>query len=234
MKPLLVDLCCGAGGASLGYAAGGFEVEGVDNRPQPQYPLKFTQADVLTLDLEKAFPLASCFHASPPCQVNSISTKRYRNIGKAYPDVLRPLREKLLQTGKPFIIENVMGAPMRRDLILCGEMFGLRVIRHRLFEIEGFTVLQPPHQKHKGYATGIKDRFAYRAPVSEGPAVGKDLYYYTVCGHGRRERDKLEAWRAAMGIFHMTRKELTQAIPSLYTEYIARQGILNFIPEIVQ
>lgn len=235
-KPVLVDLCCGAGGASMGYAAAGFEVMGVDIAEQKRYPYEYLPGvDVLKVeDLNEEFPQADIFHASPPCQIHSISTKRYRNQGKAYHDVLTPLRQKLLKTGKPFIIENVPGAPMRKDLVLCGEMFGLKVIRHRLFEIEGITVLQPPHQKHKGYATGIKDRFGYKAPVAEVVSLAsKDLYYYTVCGHGRRERDRLENWRAAMGIFHMSRRELSQAIPSLYTEYIGRQAILNFLPEII-
>lgn len=220
-RPLLVDLCCKAGGCSLGYAAAGFDVIGVDIDPQPRYQFKFKQADVLSLDLAKAFPKARAFHASPPCQVFSVSTKRYRNQGKQYVDVLTPLREKLLQDGRPFVIENVPGAPMRRDLVLCGEMFGLRVIRHRWFEIERAVVLQPPHMKHQGYASGLN-----------GTHVNKErqeFYYYTVCGHGRRNIDKVENWRNAMGIRHMIRSELSQAVPPVYTEYIGRQLITQVI-----
>jgi hypothetical protein len=175
MSPVLIDLCCGAGGSAKGYSDAGFEIFGIDNRNQKHYPFAFKKADVLDLDLESAFPNAAMFHASPPCQLFCIGTKKYRNQGKEYPDVLTPLRQKLLRTGKPFVIENVPGAPMRRDVMLCGEMFNLRVIRHRMFEIHGFTVLQPPHIKHK---TSLKDGSALGVYGSNGSlfTVGKPGY----------------------------------------------------------
>lgn len=187
----LVDICCGAGGAAIGYARVGFKITGIDNKPQPHYPFDFKQADALAIEL----PEADAYHASPPCQLFTVATKRYRNKGHEYPDVLNPLRKKLLATGKPFVIENVPGSPLRKDLVICGEMFGLRVIRHRVFELHGFKIEQPPHPEHRGYATGIKDRFAYKAVVNESPDRN-DLYYYTVCGHGRRERET--GWRIGM------------------------------------
>lgn len=223
----IVDLCCGAGGASLGYASAGFDVVGMDREHQKNYPFRFIRGDVLTDRL----PEAHAYHVSPPCQQHSVSTKRYRNLGREYCDIIDPIRQRLLATGKPFIMENVIGAPLRRDIVLCGEMFGLRVQRHRIFEIHGFGILSPPHQKHKGLATSIKDRFGYRAPVSEVPASRKELYYYTVCGHGRRERDGLENWRAAMGIFHMSRRELSQAIPPAYTQYIGEYLMRHLLLE---
>jgi DNA (cytosine-5)-methyltransferase 1 len=217
-SPLLVDLCCGAGGAALGYGRAGFDVVGVDIEPQPRYPFRFIQADVMSLDLEKEFPDAACFHASPPCQPFSVSTKRYRNAGKAYPDILAALREKLRRTGKPFVLENVPGAPMPNRFVLCGEMFGLRVIRHRWFEVENAVVFAPPHVEHRGYATGVRDDKEW---IKAG-----SFYYYTVCGNGRRSYDTHDAWARAMGgLEHMTKYEMAQAIPPAYTEYIGRQLI---------
>lgn len=258
-KPLLIDLCCGAGGAAAGYAKTGFEIKGFDVKPQPRYPFAFKQANVLDIDL----PDADCYHASPPCQLFCIGTKKYRNMGKQYPDVLTPLRQKLLKTGKPFIIENVPGAPIRKDVVLCGEMFGLRVIRHRIFEMHGFTVLQPPHMKHK---TSLRDGTAVGAIDSNGTfyMVGKDgykgkyaefkqrynsavysgqpggwgkskeerraSYYATVAGHGGDSFSYLlHEWQKAMGIDWMNKRELTQAIPPAYTEYIGRQLIAHWI-----
>lgn len=103
------------------------------------------------------------------------------------------------------MIENVIGAPVRKDLVLCGEMFGLRVIRHRIFETEGFTVMQPAHIKH-------------RPPVTEGRS-----YYMQVAGHGGQSYSfKLEDWKKAMDIDWVNDKEhLTQMIPPKYSEYIS-------------
>jgi hypothetical protein len=243
-KPLLVDLCCKAGGASKGYSDAGFDVVGVDIQKQKNYPFKFIRGDVLEMDL----PEADLYHASPPCQLFSIGTAKYRNQGKQYPDVLTPLRERLLKTGKPFIIENVPGAPIRKDVFLCGEMFALRVIRHRIFEIHGFTVLQPPHIKHKlslreGSAVGVYGSngtlfmISHKANYKEEYEKLKkhrQSWYATVAGNGGNSYSyQLSKWREAMGIDWMNKKELTQAIPPAYTKYIGTMAILNFqAPEI--
>ena len=114
-------------------------------------------------------------------------------------------RQLLLKTNRSFIIENVVGAPLRKDLRLCGQMFGLRIVRHRIFEIEGFTVLEPPHEKHIA------------------PNNGRS-YYAQIAGHGGNSYSfKLEDWKKAMGIHHINKKEhLTQAVPPAYSEYIAK------------
>jgi len=221
-------------------------VIGIDHEKQPHYPFEFIQADVLGHGL----PEADIYHASPPCQLFSIASKKYRNKGKEYPDVLTPLRKRLVKTGKPFIIENVPGAPLRKDVMLCGEMFGLRVIRHRIFEIHGFTVLQPPHDKHR---LSIRDGSGFGVYGSNGSLflVGKPdykaryeefkrieakhkSYYATIAGNGGDSYSyTLDSWSKAMGINWMNKTELTQAIPPAYTEYIGRQIINYFLPKII-
>jgi DNA (cytosine-5)-methyltransferase 1 len=196
----LLDLFCGAGGAAVGYARAGFEVVGVDIAPQPRFPFEFHQADALSFPLE-GFDVV---HASPPCQAFS---KTRAIHGKQYPDLLSPIKSRFLfHVDFAYVIENVVGAPLDAPILLCGEMFGLRVIRHRLFETRPWIASRehPAHRggtnSHRGYSTGA--------------------YYVTVAGHNYRR----EEGAAAMGIdWPMTRDELSEAIPPAYTEYIGKQ-----------
>jgi DNA (cytosine-5)-methyltransferase 1 len=195
MKLKALDLYCCAGGASMGLHQAGFEVTGVDINPQPHYPFTFIQADILSLDVSflKQFDL---IWASPPCQAYTWSAKRW---GKERADLIETTRNLLSKTNKPFIIENVPEAPLRKDLLLCGEMFNLKVIRHRVFEIEGFKVVQIPHIKHKGTVRNKQ---------------------YVTC--------KLKDWQDAMGINWIPKKDiLAQAIPPAYSKYIAEQFCKN-------
>lgn len=133
----ILDLYCGAGGAAMGYHRAGFEVVGVDINRQPHFPFEFIQANCL--DLEPSF-IASfdAIHASPPCQRytrKSATWGRARKNIIEHPDLIAPTRALLNASGKPYILENVMGAPMRCDVLLCGTMFGLRIIKHRQFEL---------------------------------------------------------------------------------------------------
>ena len=209
----LLDLFCGAGGCSAGYAAAGFEVIGVDIAPQPRYAgCRFIQADAM------AFPLEGfdVIHASPPCQAFSrghYRSPRFRaGKGKSAPDLIDWMRLRLLTTGKPFIIENVPGAPLDSPLMLCGTMFdGLRVYRHRLFECHGFKPTPPRPCNH-----------THRMGKSKGEYHTLDKSPFITCvGHNFQAA----SGRIAMGIDWMTRKELSQAIPPAYTEWIGRQII---------
>lgn len=230
MKKAL-DLFCCCGGISKGLTDAGFECTGVDITEGHNYPYEFIKSDVFDLDINylKKFDL---IHASPPCQFY-IPVNKWRD--NKYPDLLGLTRELLLKTGKPFIIENVPGAPIRKDLTLCGEMFGLRVIRHRHFEIHGFTVLQPPHQKHKlsvmngtgigVWTGGVKPGFwGDKEKQQAFLKKRKDSYYACVAGHGGNGYSfKLEDWKAAMGIDWVdNKKHMTQMIPPKYSEYIGR------------
>ena len=146
MKPRLLDLFCGAGGAAMGYHRAGFEVVGVDINPQPHYPFEFIQGDAVEVALD-AWRLFDAIHASPPCQAYSWSAKRWAEVERA--ELVAPTRSLLADIGRPYVIENVVGAPLIDPITLCGEMFGLEVIRHRLFESNQW-LMSMPHRKHRG------------------------------------------------------------------------------------
>ena len=133
-RPRLLDLCCGAGGASAGYHAAGFDVYGVDIAPQPDYPFPFALADALSVDLDGFDVIAS----SPPCQHWSAATPPARR--GEHPDLVTPLRARLIEAiARPagpvaYVIENVPGAPLHDPVTVCGDSLRLGVRRHRLFE----------------------------------------------------------------------------------------------------
>lgn len=133
----LLDLFCGAGGCSVGYHRAGFtEIVGVDIKPMPRYPFEFVQGDALEYLAERGGEF-DAIHASPPCQ--AFSTLRFMPNAKEHPDLVEPARKLLIASGKPYVIENVMGAPLINPLMLCGTMFGLgtgdaELRRHRIFE----------------------------------------------------------------------------------------------------
>lgn len=131
IRPRLLDLCCKAGGTSQGYHDAGFDVTGVDIDPQPRYPFTFIQADALDFLAAHGHEF-DAIAASWPCQ-RFTTAQRIR--GNTHPDLITPGRALLNATGRPWVMENVEGAPLRNPITLCGAMFpGLRVYRHRLFE----------------------------------------------------------------------------------------------------
>lgn len=205
-RPKLLDLFCCAGGAGEGYYRAGFDVTGVDINPSPRYPHTFIQADALEFVVEHGHEY-DVIHASPPCQGYTMMKTAH---GQERPLLIPEVRELLEASGKPFVIENVKGAPMRRDLMLCGEMFGLRVIRHRYFE-SNVPLHQLDHIKHRGRVTDWRHGKMY-----EGP-------YFAVYGTGG-SRGTVEQWQDAMGIdWTNVRREIAEAIPPAYTEYIGDQ-----------
>lgn len=214
----LLDLFCGAGGCAVGYHRAGFtDILGVDNRPQPRYPFRFVQADALEFLARVKPGDFDMIHASPPCQAYSVATPAsYRGV---HPQLVAPVRAALRATGCPYVIENVVGAPLQYPILICGMMFGLKVFRHRLFECSEL-LLALPHMLH-GEARIGRDGFC---TVAGGGNSGlRDRR------SGRRIRfrpeDGVDGWRRAMGIDWMTRDELAQAIPPAYTEWIGREMI---------
>jgi DNA (cytosine-5)-methyltransferase 1 len=206
-------LYCGAGGAGEGYNKAGFEVVGVDIKPQSHYPFKFIQSDatLLTVEFIKTF---DAVHASPPCQAYSDLAKRNKNADK-WPKLIEPTRELLIKSGLPYIIENVDGAPLINPVVLCGTMFPqLRVLRHRLFEAN-FLILVPPHGEHPLVHTFDKRKNHY-GKTNEW----KDFVQVTGGGNCT-----LAAASEAMGINWMTKTEINEAIPPAYTYLIGKQLI---------
>lgn len=209
---MMLDLYCGAGGASVGYRKAGFDVVGVDIKPQPNYPFKFHQADALAFLAEHGSEY-DAIHASPPCQaytrIEHLVRAKFGLYAPKRVDLIAETRTLLQATGKPWIIENVPGAPLINPVMLCGLMFGLKVIRHRLFESNVYLVA-PAHPSHRETHT---NSFRGMSSFRNGAT------HICVTGHNFIVADG----RAAMGIDWMTREELTQAIPPTYTEWLGWQ-----------
>ncbi|MFD3542475.1 DNA methylase [Streptomyces sp. NPDC058662] len=224
-RPLLLDLFCCSGGAAVGYHRAGFEVTGVDIRPRPRYPFPFRQGDALTVlaDLITSGDIAaySAIHASPPCQDGcslTVGTNRAMGWGREHVQLIPALRTLLDASGLPYVIEQPNGkAPVRRDITLCGEQFGLGVLRHRNFELGGWTAAQPRHPRHRGYVRGWRH------------GVYRDGPYVAAYGKGGG-KVTIPEMQTAMGIdWTDVHEELTEAIPPAYTEWIGR-AFLTRIP----
>lgn len=210
-RPRLLDLFCCAGGAAIGYSNSGFEVIGVDIEEQPHYPLPFVKADALKLDPEFIASF-DAVHASPPCQSYSDLAKRNKNADE-WPRLIEPVRNMLIRSALPYVIENVDGAPLINPVVLCGTMFPeLRVLRHRLFEAN-FIILTPPHTKHPKVHT-FDRRKSHFGKTDEW----RDFVQVTGGGNCT-----LAAARDAMGIEWMTKSEINESIPPAYTRFIGRQ-----------
>ena len=189
----------------MGYHRAGFDVIGVDIKPQPRYPFEFHCADALEFVAKYGCDF-DLIHASPPCQLYSVTASLSNGN---HPDLIAPVRKALQSTGKPYVIENVPGAPLINPLLLCGSMFPeLRVIRHRLFETS--PIIWWPPQQHTCRMLYTNSGHGQHSAFSNGATaicvVGCDF--------------KVADARIAMDIDWMTGKELTQAIPPAYTKYI--------------
>ena len=209
----ILDLFCGAGGASTGYYLAGIEhnltkveITGIDIKHGKRYPFHYLRWDVMKMSVEE-LQQYDFIHASPPCQTFSI-TKNLRNAqGKSTSklDLLEPTRKLILESGKPYIIENVPGAPLHNPVQLCGSSFGLKVRRHRLFESNLPLVGSVCNHKAQGRPVGI-----YGSMRDEIPKGGKTA-------------STMEEANEAMGIDWMIWTELVEAIPPAYTKYLGKQ-----------
>jgi len=223
VKPRLLDLFSGAGGSARGYQLAGFHVTGVDNRPQPRYAGdEFHQADALSI-LRGIWPDYPSFngemwrpgyfdaiHASPPCQDWSQLHRNYGAPEHGTGWLLYATLKRLRAQPLPWVVENVVGAPLPSAFVLCGASFGLGASgldlnRHRKFETS-FPMLAPPCQHRPGLTIGVYGH-------------GTNKWHRIKLGRNLRKAEM----REAMGIDWMTHAELTQAIPPAYTQFIGEQ-----------
>jgi len=196
----------------MGLYRAGFDVTGVDINDQPRYPFSFRIANALNYPLE-GFDF---IWASPPCQAYSVASVIHRNRGKVYPDLVAPMRKRLLESETPYVIENVGRAPLATHVIaLCGLMFGLKVFRHRMFECS-FAALGMPHEPHG-------DRRIGEEYYSVAGGSGRWKSWGTV--HRNVSKGRIADWQRAMDIDWMIRREIVEAIPPAYSEFIGRQAL---------
>ena len=211
-RPVLLDLFCCAGGAAMGYYKAGFDIVGVDVNWQWNYPFPFICEDAMSLGPDWLATF-DAIHASPPCQRYSVLAKRTAR-GDEWPDLIAAVRSMLVSTGKPYVIENVVGSPLQDYIVLCGTMFDeLRVIRHRLFESNVSLSPPAPCSKHPICHTLDKRKSHYGK-------TDEMVDYVQVNGGGNCS---VAAARDAMGIDWMVKRELNEAIPPAYTECVGRQ-----------
>ncbi|MFE3497171.1 DNA methylase [Streptomyces sp. NPDC059175] len=217
-RPRLLDLFSCAGGAGTGYRRAGFAVDGCDVADRPNCPFPYHRGDALAylahLISTGEIRRYALVHASPPCQHGcalTVGTNASQGWGRAHVDLVAPTRELLDATGLPYVIEQPNGrAAIRKDLTLCGEMFGLGVIRHRNFELGGWSVRQPAHLRHRGRVRGYR-----HGQYFDGP-------YVAAYGNGGG-KPSIRELQAAMGItWTDVREKLTEVIPPAYTEFIGR------------
>ncbi len=216
--PWLLDLFCGAGGASVGYWRAGFNVVGVDIAPQPRYPFTFYQSDAIEYLERCGFGGFAVIHASPPCQAHSDLQKQSKI---EYPDFIGPTREALSASGLPYVIENVEGAPLIGAVQVCGAGIpGLRVIRHRLFESNVPLVGVPcPKPRHPLV-------FTYDKRKPHHATLDQDTAFVQVTGGGNCS---VKNAREAMGIDWMTKSELNEAIPPAYSLHVGSQVLAHVL-----
>lgn len=217
----LLDLFCGAGGASMGYFRAGFEVLGVDIAPQKRYPFPFVQADALEYVAAHGHEF-DVIHASPPCQFASESTPLAHRARHA--NLIPATRQALIETGKPYVIENVENARrfLRHPLLLCGSMFGLPVWRHRYFECHPNLMFSPATCNHSRRPITFTSGSHSRAINRVSPVLITGTTRRSDANGGRFDFT-VQQCREAIECPWMTRAEIDQAIPPAYTEYIGRQ-----------
>lgn len=222
MRPILLDLFCGAGGAAMGYHRAGFDVIGVDINPQPHYPFEFHQADSFVYLENADLSRFAAIHASPPCQaytrMRNITLARFGKVNINHPDLIAATRSALIATGKPYIIENVTGSPLHTQIVICGASIGLpHMARHRHFECSILLPAPPPCQHYReSYTIGI---------YGSKPDGHRVSYRQNrLC----RVANSIEEARDLMGIDWMDWDEIKNAIPPAYTEWIGNQ-LLQFV-----
>lgn len=216
-RPRVLFLCSGAGGGDMGLHMAGFDVTGSDIEDHPSYPFEMIVEDALTIDLEGY----DAYAASPPCQ--GYSRMRHRQDASKWPLLIRPIRERLIATGKPFFFENVEDAAwdMKDPIRLCGSAFGLRIRRHRLIEAN-FPIFGVPECAH-AWQDSHKP---YRLYVGKSRTNGlgyRESGIQQVYGGNHNVGGRSHFYKSvAMGIDWMSEEDLNEAIPPAYTRFVGQ------------
>ncbi|MCW2674819.1 MAG: hypothetical protein JWP14_3408 [Frankiales bacterium] len=197
----ILDVCCCAGAASWGYWLAGFDPEGIDIEPQKNYRFPFELGDLRDLDPDWIADRYDAIHLSPPCQSYSAMSNCRPGLAGTYDRLIGDARDLAIETGLPYVIENVMGSDLLEPVMLCGFMFGRQLYRHRLFETN-WGLVQPDHPEHT-------------IPASKA-GHWKPGTIMSVAGHV----SPIKLAREVMEIDWTTRAELAEAIPPYYTEYV--------------
>jgi DNA (cytosine-5)-methyltransferase 1 len=202
----------------MGYHRAGFEVTGVDIKNQKRFPFEFIQADAIEvlndLDFISQFDVIT---ASPPCQTHS-ATRHLRDAQGGTTkkiDLIPETRAGLIASGKTYVIENVVGAPLINPITLCGSSFNLKVRRHRMFESNVQLMGLPCDHKSQGRPVGV-----YGAMNDNPQGMDRKTGKYVF---GGKTAETIEQAREAMAIDWMIWGELVEAIPPAYTEFIGNQ-----------
>ena len=209
----------------MGLFRAGFDVIGVDIKPQPRYPFRFVQGDALRPPFD--LKLFDFIWASPPCQAHTSLRKMWNS--KPHADLIPQTRELLSSLAVPNVIENVPGAPLMSPIRLCGTMFGLctpcgaELRRHRYFETS-FPILTPMCSHTRRvigvYGGHVRDRCRTITVTGHTPQQN-------VVRNRVRQTFSIEDAKIAMGIDWMTMEGLSQSIPPAYSEYIGRAALRN-------
>jgi DNA (cytosine-5)-methyltransferase 1 len=207
----VADLGCGVGISSDGYAQAGFQVTGFDINPKvgKHYPYEFRCLDMREVTAQYLADNFDLVHLGAPCQRWSEMTQCRPGLAEQYPDLITPVRPVLRASGLPYVIENVKNAPLIDPLILCGQMFGKLLYRHRYFETgNGLSVPQLRHPEHLVPAS--------KAGHWEPGTV------MSIAGHIA----PIAMARDLMGVTRRVPREgLTEAAPAYMTAYVAAHAM---------
>jgi DNA (cytosine-5)-methyltransferase 1 len=220
---IVLDGCCGAGGATRGYVDAGHQVYGTDIAPQQNYlrsgTVGFLQADIFDVLRQPWIADMNFIHVSPPCQRHSRMSNCRPGLAATYPDLVPAVRELLLAIGKPYVIEQPEhGAPLIDPVMLCGWMFGYETYRHRCFEAGGgFTLARPPALPEE--TPGQRMACGWPHPVPAARAGHREPgKFVSAAGH-----ERVGLTRKVLAIDWTNREELAEAIPPYFTRWIGEQ-----------
>lgn len=167
----VLDLFACEGGASFGYTEAGLsllaaaDLEGRALRNHWAYEQGLTWEGDWRDALNRFGEQADLIHASPPCQryTDGLTPEQRAK----HPDLVPPVRKALRQLGKPYVIENVVGAPLKNPEYLTGCMFNLTV----QWDVPKDKVRKILGARGLNYWETVGGRAGVTGPVLNGPVT---------------------------------------------------------------